>query len=88
MHLHRSIGTKAHYTICSVSKKTTFFLLLGHRLADGIHLEADLAQFSVRQDVAAVEDEGRLGHGSVDSSEVQGGKLIPFSHHRDRVGTL
>lgn len=47
-----------------------FSLLLRDGLTDGVHLEANLAQLSVRQDVASVEDEGGLGHGVIDSLEV------------------
>ncbi len=68
--------------------KTTTTLFLGDRLADSVHLKADLAELSVRQDVAAIEDEGRLRHGGVHGSKVQSGEFIPFSHHRDGVGTL
>lgn len=51
--------------------------VLGLGLPDAVHLEADGAEGVDVHDPAAVEDEGRLGHGVVDALVVQRLELVP-----------
>lgn len=56
--------------------------------ADDVHLGAELRELVVRQDVAAVEEEGGLGHGFVDAAVVVRLELIPLGHGGDGVRVL
>lgn len=58
------------------------------RLAQGIHNETNLTQGIVVQNVAAIEDEGRLGHVIVDGLVVILLELIPLSQHTDGMSIL
>ena len=54
-------------------------------LADGIDLEPNGKQRLMIQHVSAVENEGRLRHGVIDSLVVQFLILFPFRHHSNGV---
>ena len=69
-------------------KKVGLLEVLGHRLADGIHFEANGSESRVGQNVAAVEHECGLAHAVIDALEVQRRELVPLCHHSNSVGIL
>ncbi|KAJ8533423.1 hypothetical protein ON010_g13832 [Phytophthora cinnamomi] len=56
--------------------------------ADDVHLGAELGDLIVRQDVAAVEEEGGLGHVLVDLGVVERLELVPLGERGDGVRVL
>lgn len=55
-------------------------------LADGLHVEADLLQFFVRENLATVEDVGRLHHRLVNALvvEILEGNVLLYVRERQR----
>mmetsp|Transcript_8530 Transcript_8530/g.35580 ORF Transcript_8530/g.35580 Transcript_8530/m.35580 type:complete len:319 (+) Transcript_8530:29-985(+) len=53
--------------------------------ANRVHVEADLGELLDVEEVPAVEDKGRLLHGSVDGLKVECAELLPLSEHNEGV---
>lgn len=58
------------------------------RLSDGEEAEADLLELGVREDVAAVEEEGGLEHAVMDLLEVEILELVPLGKDGDGMGSV
>ena len=62
--------------------------LLARRLwlPNALKIEADSSHVVFRQDVTAVESEGRLLHRVIDSFEIKRPVLVPLGHDRQSIG--
>mmetsp|Transcript_114686 Transcript_114686/g.364506 ORF Transcript_114686/g.364506 Transcript_114686/m.364506 type:complete len:601 (-) Transcript_114686:1196-2998(-) len=57
-------------------------------LADGMHLEPDVLELPVVQNVPAIEDERRLHHHGVELVIRVSLELVPLGQHDDRMGAI